>query len=609
MATASVDFKAALDRSAIELIDNTPTREEMEGYASEIKSKFLKGLKLPLDIDVKDSEQFAQQVMANTAASMGIQATAKNIQEWAKVPINELSAKVGVNLDGLADGTMMATAQAGLDTASKAYGESYQLFSLTEGVLTDANLDVVEAIQLGASAVSMASTLIASAAGGAALGPYGAVAGVILGAVSYFTSSAERAKQAEAAAMEKIYAQMTAEKQQVDTYNLKELAKYKERLEVLWEAKDSAVALVADSWAAYEQELGVRFGLRYFPNSPPPIRAGLKKQGSQGKNLQVYCTSPGGCLYFPEPTPARIKALGYEKAMLELVDTLAKRGFRLFDPSPSKRVEDQYVATEQGFSAYYDRTLRAFSAYLREGTFWEPKSTRNTSVLAKGYGHHLIDLYNTGKIPTLKSNQVPIGNGRSNVTCTSTFPQVSSSSPEVLNNVLFAKGKYTYGATTAAEQQFAQWQADAMKCIKGTWNMNVTPAKMDVVKVGENNILDAKRRLFEGAENFWFDLNEALEQEQNAANVFKTRIAGDLIQTANAVGGELATSIRLQEIMSQTGTRSIQELTKSASSLKAVPSETLAKVERTQKRDGLINNVMLAMGVGAVGYGAKRKWG
>lgn len=608
MAKASADFKAALDASAIALIDNTPTREEMEGYAAELKAKVLRNMKLPLDIDIKDSEQFAQQVMANAAAALKITATGQDIQRWAATPINELSATLG--LEELADTTMMATAQAGLETASQAYGETYKLFSLTDNVLADGQLDVMEAIQLGASAVSMASTLIASAAGGAMLGPYGAVAGVVLGAISYFTSSVARAKEAKAAAMEQIYSQMEVERQRVNTYNMQELKRYEAGVEVLWEAKDSAVSMIADNWAAYEQELGVRFGLRFFPNSSPPPRAGIKKQGSQGMNIPVMCNSPGGCPYFPEPTPARIKAVGYEKAFLEMVDQLATKGYWLFNPA--KKIENQYVMEEQGFSAYYDRTLRAFSAFLSEGNFWAPKHSRDTSVLMKTYGHHLVDLYQTGRIPKLVLGQKTMLMGSDSraytaFSCTS-VPQPTGVT-KVTNNVMFAKGKYVYGDTSLVEKNFAEWQADAKKCINSTWESTSSGIKEKVSsRVGENNIQQVKKELYLGAERFWQDLNEALVKEQNAANVFKTRIAGDLIQTANAVGGELATSLRLHRLLSDSGSRNIQELASSNSNLKALPTETITRLEKAQKRDNAINNTMLALGVGALGYGAKRKW-
>src|SRR5690606_18971857 len=111
------------------------------------------------------------------ADSEGIKATVADVEGWASMTYDELMA-AGNHESIIAMQTTAASAQASLDVAGKVYGESYSLFSLSAGALEDGKISAGEAVQLGASAVSMAGTLISGVTGGMALGPIGAIAGL-----------------------------------------------------------------------------------------------------------------------------------------------------------------------------------------------------------------------------------------------------------------------------------------------------------------------------------------------------------------------------------------------------------------------------------------------
>ena len=606
MASASADLLAAADAQAIQLVDSTPSKEEMEGNVARIKQDFLKNLKLGLDLDIADSEAFTQEVMNNIAKAEGIKATAKQIQQWSNMTYDQIAASgqsLGIDLGGFVNSTQLATAQAGLDTASKAYGDAYSLFSVTDGILEGKGLTAGEAVQLGATAVSLASTVIAGAAGGAALGPYGAVVGVVLAGVSYFISKSSAELQLYQDNLRRATATTAAEIQKMDTDNAQIYVEFSKKLDMMRKGRDQAVSEVADNWASYEEDLGVRFGLRYFPGSPVPPRAGTytkierfyTKPTTVGALLPHPCKSLAGCPYFPEPLPKRVAAIGYERAFAEMVDQLALKGQYL--ANPDLPIDSQYVMTEQGFSAYYDRTLRAFSAYVGGGTFWRPPNEIPLGIKVKGYGHHLVDLEyeladacsnTTADVSCNKSIAALIEQDRANRS------NIENGLWARMNNLNFANG---------------YWSAQD----KVRYTDNYQSRTID--KLNQLRAKDAKKgqaiaaKVFERNAKFWIDLNRVLEAQHASTNVFKIRISADLLQTANAVGGELATSLRLQQLIASLGTRNIQQLTQSQKSDRALSQDVVARIEKRKSRDDVLNNGMLAVGLGAAGYGAFKKWG
>lgn len=615
MASASADLAAGLEAEAVQLIDNTPSKEDMEGYVGTIKQKFIKNLKLNVDLSIEDSEEFTQELMANIASSTGLKASAADIQKWSQMTYDELSVAVnsaGVNLGGLANNTAIATAQAGLSTAAQAYGEAYSLFSITDGILEGKGLTANDAVQLGASAVSLASTVIAGAAGGAALGPYGAIVGVVLAGVSYLISKPTAALAAWEASKKVAAATTTAEVAELDRWNVERSKEFYARLDGMRLNKDRAVSEIADNWAAYEEELGVRFGLRYFPGSPVPPRAGVyvktgrfytKDTGGLGL-LPQGCTSLAGCPYFTEPHPSRVAAVGYQQALAELVDKMAEKSLYLANPDSSVPLENQYVFSEPKFSGYYDRTLRAFSAYLGSGTFWTPPNQRPLTIQIKNYGHHLSDLECTladmcgGTSQGLRCEEdaaLKITWGGDRLAALRNCQELQVKDRYGLNNVHFALGASTVQDSLHYNSQYTQRLFNKFNELRA--KDAKTGAKLSAM-------------VFERGAKFWRDLNETLDNQNASTNVFKIRISADLLQTANAVGGELATSIRLQDLVNSLGTKNIQTLTQNEKRTnRAISPELATRLQRKQSRDGLINNGMLALGVGAFGYGAKNKWG
>jgi hypothetical protein len=109
---------------------------------------------------------------------------------------------------------------------------------------------------------------------------------------------------------------------------------------------------------------------------------------------------------------------------------------------------------------------------------------------------------------------------------------------------------------------------------------------------------------------FWQTLMQDLAEQGANTDVFKTRITGDLIQTSNAVGGEMATSLRLRDLMNKLGTTDIRKVSQSEKrGLTAIPTELKSKIDRVKQRDGMLNGGMLLAGMSAFGFGAYKKWG
>lgn len=582
--TGSVSFKDALERDAVALIQDTPSAEYMEGEAERVRDNYVKGLKMTLDTaNVEDSEELMKELMNNVAGASGISAGVADITKWSTMTFDELAEQVdssGRSLREFANGTAMASAQIGLDVASATYGESYQMYNVTAGVLEDGQLSVGEAVQLGASAVSFASTMVAGLAGGAALGPIGAIAGLVIAGISYLFTSASAQEAAWNAALSAAKDASDLEEQRVLQFNIEQGETFKEYSRLIWKAKDAAISEVADNWAAFEEDLGVRFGLRYFPGAPPPMRAGFARSvfvdtgsyviGKQYRKVArgdwypVLCETLSGCPYFPEPHPNQVKKLGYDQAYLDMLETMQAKGLYLFDPN--KDISSQFVMhSEVDYPSQYDyfnRTIRAFDAYLGGGKFWVPEGQRVQAARAKDYRDLALDLLC----------------GRSTEVC------FNGSRLKYCDDLSFAKGKcgpYPSNQRDSAFNEVVRMKAKGIEY----------PIQGQAVK-------------------FWQNLMEDLANQGSATDVFKTRITGDLIQTSNAVGGEMATSLRLQQLMKSMGTTDIRKLSQGDKrSLTAVPTELKTKINRAKQRDGLVNTGMLAAGLTALGMGAHKKWG
>lgn len=584
---ASVSFKDALERDAVALIEDTPSADYMEGESQRIQDEYLKSLKLTVDTaNLEDAEEFMKDLMANVSQAEGLKATAADISKWSQMTFDELASSVdsaGHSLRGLASGTAMATAKAGLDVASNTYGESYQLYNVTAGVLEDGQLSVGEAVQLGASAVSFASTAVAGLAGGAALGPIGAIAGLVLAGISYLFTSSSAQEAAWNAALSAAKDAADREEAVVDDFNRKQQLQYKEYNELIWKAKDASIAEVADNWAGFEEDLGVRFGLRYFPGAPPPKRAGFYQQttmwvsGSNtpdflisktfqtqksGPVFPVLCESLSGCPYFPEPHPKRVEAIGYEDAFVEMLEQLKAKNLYLFNPSYP--IDGQYVLhSESDYPAkfdYFNRTLRAFDAYTN-GKYWVPPGSRIQTPNFKSYR----DL---------------------------AYEQICRNEA----GICFGGKKYK----KCEDLSFLRNECSYPNSIKDE-------AFAELVRMKAKGI---EYDVHGAAMKFWQNAMEDLANQGSSTDVFKTRITGDLIQTANAVGGEMATALRLRQLMSSFGTTDIRTLSQQEKrSITAVPASVRTKLDRVKQRDLAVNGGMLAAGISALGYGAYRKWG
>lgn len=585
--TGSVSFRDALERDAVALIEDTPSADFMEGESQRIQDEYLKNLKMTVDTaNLEDAEEFMKELMANVSEAEGLKASVADIEKWSQMTFDELASSMdsaGHSLRSMANGTAMATAKAGLDVAGSTYGESYQLYNVTAGVLEDGQLSVGEAVQLGASAVSFASTAIAGLAGGAALGPIGAIAGLVIAGISYLFTSASAQEAAWNAALAAAKDAADREEAVVNAFNQKQLLQYKDYDRLIWQAKDAAISEVADNWAGFEENLGVRFGLRYFPGAPPPKRAGFYQkttlwasgsgtadflisksyQTKQGGPLYpILCESLSGCPYFPEPHPDRVKKLGYENAYVEMLEQYQKKNLYLFNPDMP--IEGQFVVhSEQTYPSQYDyfnRTLRAFDAYT-SGRYWVPPASRIQTPAYKDYR-------------------------------ALAYEQICATEA----GICFGNKKYR----KCDDLAFLRGECSYPNSIKDE-------AYAELVRMKAKGI---EYDIHGAAMKFWQNAMEDLANQGSATDVFKTRITGDLIQTSNAVGGEMATALRLRELMSSFGTTDIRTLSaQEKRSVTAVPASVRSKIDRLKQRDLAVNGGMLVAGLSAFGYGAYRKWG
>lgn len=581
---AAVDFGAVLDESAEVLIQDTPPEPAMVGYAERVHQEFLRGTRFSLaHANLEDSRAFIEEVVANVAQAEGYKATGSDVKHWSSLSFEELEAEsdsAGKNLGPLADGVAMASASAGLQVAGDVYKESLGFYSLGTGALEDGNISAQEAVQLGASASSFASTMMSSmGTGGVALGPIGAIAGLVLGGINFLTSSASSWEAYQRAQLARARAAADAEKHVVDAFLEEERAKYEQwQQQVVWRARDTAVAEVADAWAGFEDGTGVRFGLRFFPGSPIPPRAGTYRStriasrggiflskyhgGTGGEPFE--CDSLSGCLYFPEPHPSRVAAIGYRDAYVEMLEQMAARDrYLTTTPNNLKNEKDYVPSRAEDFPqyAYYFRTFRAFDSFLvnpstrEQRRFWVPPAQRIKQLNWKTYEDLAYEWL--------------CGNSRA---CSA----LDLCTNDVTCRYSSSQRKQGYDAMVSA------------------------------FRYKESGGHDPK--IPERARRFVESMQDKLARELHSSQVIKTRVMGDLIQTANAVTGELATSLRLEQLLGEMGDLSRLSASEQRQ-VTALDPQTQAKVEREQSRDAVVNNGMLATGIAAMGFGAYKKWG
>jgi hypothetical protein len=267
----------------------------------------------------------------------------------------------------------------------------------------------------------------------------------------------------------------------------------------IWEQADYAVSDVAQSWMRYEGELGVAFDLRFFPGEASPPRGGL---WTLGRTVDAACVPapamPGGSLYFPRPPKlpkvrpenARQDAERWRAVWSDYERQLLARGLFLQQcksgPVPKTQFhpvqEEAYKFTQYKF---FERSIRAFNALLPKssGAFWVQTSDPRRDP--KGWKRYTELVYD----------------------------MVSSISQDKPSSVADAMRKY--------ESLYAFHEE------KGT----SLPKHADMFARAEQYAQGMFRDLFE---------------EGELVSTFKTRVLGDLIQTASAVRAEIEVAKQLQ---------------------------------------------------------------
>ena len=564
----------AVEAGAFELLVNTPDKSLMEEHAQEVMSEYLAGAgKFGLDnANLEDSTAYMENVIANIAKSKGKNLSVAQIKELTLKPFSEMSDR---EKDYYLDAITVSSAQTGVNVAGEVSGNSYHLYSVSSGVLQDGRLTFSEAVNLGATAVSMSSSFMAGFAGGAAFGPIGAIAGIVIGGINILSSerSADRAMKAarEAEASRVIEAMI----QYTDEYLDKSSSEYYSKRSIVWESRDSAIAEVSDAWATFEENLGVRFGLRYFPGSPAPPRAGFYERGYKSSGAPIIvkqrlCDTPSGCLYFPEPHPDRVSSLGLEAAFQEMLQQMSEDNKYL----TSKGEDLSHLLTGEDYELdpnyqgldYYNRAIRACNSFMPDPDFkyWVPRLKREDYRAWRSAGDIAWEWFCGRPL------QVPGCSRQPRYSC---FESLDC--------------RYTR----------AQQQSGILEAKK--W-VSYKPLG------GHKNEPDFPKR----AQQFVQDMYDKLSEFDNSTDVIKTRVIADLVSTANAVNGELSTSVRLNKLFQEMGASSISDLTQAdARNLHALSPEVRKSFDRAATRNSLVNNTVLAAGAGAAGFGAYKKWG
>lgn len=557
-----------IDEGAEILLEDTPDASTMRGFSEKIQADYLQNLKLPgLDTTVADSEAFTKEVMARVAGKMGKRNTVADVNQWAGLNYSELSSELGVDFT---DMVINAQAQGVLDSASSVYGQSLTLGSVTENALADGNLSIPEATQIGASAMSTASSVMGAVGASVALGAACGMFAVIAVGVSFLSASGERYNAMRRAKLAQAATQIDLEAQVFNEALAAFEEEYNAEYQRYWDSKDTAVAFIANAWTGYQGEMGYDFDLRYFPGSPTPIRGGLMFDDKRTSTFYLSkvptCENPVGCLYFP--------IRGDSKSNRYVVHPDIDQS----SPQASRISMAPYFAPpiDAGFLSgyeYYFKALRAFDAHVPNKFdsagnpigFWVPPS------------HPMRKRQEIRRYAQIAAHWY----------CRVTSRTGSSIAPDCRCP--------DEGFTSFLPEPPGCPVRDSSNPAVGQLKKAQAYEKTSIMRPYVEEYLERKREIFDRA--------------AGSVPVYKVRVQSDLIQTANAVSGELAAIRRLGELKSEFGVNDLRSLSNTQKLSTKVLGELgpLLKKEG-ERRSNIVNNLMLGAGGAAVAFGAYKKF-
>lgn len=542
-----------------QLINNSPTVQELKDTRDEIKEVALKGLPVPdslrslESLDFKDGQQIAEQVVVNLLRANGLPASKEDALRILEKKSYEL---VQEGLEELSDEIAEACGEYGasayLTTATEYAG--YAGFVVTSAkALEDGKLTQGEIMGMGVSAMSTASSVMAAGAVATGLGVIGAIFAPVAIGVALFEAqnAAQREKKRKIDALaQKV---VVEEESQISAFLGGAEYAYRQENRKFWENTDKSILAVADQWADAEKTIGGRnIGLRYFPSSPAPMRAGWQEsyynqELSKYRLRSLACTDPAGCEYFPfnemymtrSETEEALRTWYRDTGGKVLGFATATRDTAFYDSRDSRLLVDpEYVAqnihANELFDrygkdyAFYWRTIRAFEAFFP----YAPGSS------------------NFWKLPGSKDRE-------------SFYPF-----PTYERLALDWDRSGVVG--------LRRWYAHRIEHYHGDFSGGDNPPRMNA------RAIDRVQQRF-----------SELQRKNDSLYAIRTRIQGDLVQTSFAVAGERYTLKRFREIAAREGLRlgkdSVAETIRRIGTLKVV--DTPVKVSPAA---GMNNGVLVA---------------
>lgn len=579
-----------LEEGAELLLKDTPDVSTMRGYAQQVQHDFLRGLSLPADesMSIADSEAFTKEVLARVGADQGVRNTVADVNRWIDMNYGELVSELG---EGFANTAVFAQAQGVLTSASSAYGQTLQLGSVTSNALADGELSVGEAIQIGASALSTAATVISAAGSSMAFGPIGAMAAVIIAGVTFLGASADRHNAMRdarlAAAMRKVDQEILHYNSEVAAYEQDYNAMYQQ----YWKRKDTAVASIANMWWAYQQELGYDFDVRYFPGSPTPVRGGMmfdnKRTSAFWLQKRSECDEPSGCLYFP---PLIVRGKGATDHVIH-PDVFALPPEQRIAAMASDFAPPPGEIGLYGGYEYYWKTIRALDAHVpvrfdsagRPVGFWVPESHEMRGPQRLRRYEHII----------------------SDWLCSITSRVGSSINP----TCECPKGLKTYRPKTSTQMVPGKYLPEPGGCPTPPSPFRINASKSRLAGTYQyGDYPDVRNRMLEYMEA----VADIFDKAGQAVPVYQVRVHSDVMQTAHAVSGELAAMERLSELKRELGLQDLRASKMSESQKRDVPvlnAIMTGYMEEGKRRTNIINNLMLGAGGAAAAFGAYKFFG
>lgn len=384
------------------LIDNTESKAQQLEYSESIEHNVLKGMTLGNKANLEDSEDFAREVLANSATFANVRVDSAELDKILHTNFGDLSVKYqelgGISAEAFSIDSISSMSSGDLTK------DSFGLISSTSDMFKDGKITSSEIAQVSVSAAKTAGSVVAMYTGTLATGPLGAIAAIPLAAVNFLQAEIDEQEALEKAAREYARKVIAEESRLVNQELSNARALYVQQREYVWRGADRVVAELSDLWYKCERDLGVYFDLRFFPGESPPPKGGMWQYPFVNGDPCVRAPTPvGGQLYFPSPEFGQ-SASAFDK-------DLKSRNYVRSPCSTDPFVAKKIIEPKYNYSGYkfYAKTVRALNALLPlkdQSSFWAPEGAAERVTIApwKDYESIVYDWYYT---ESRKSNQTP----------------------------------------------------------------------------------------------------------------------------------------------------------------------------------------------------------